>query len=537
MQKKNIRKFSRLVAVSIPLIIMGATIQHVYAQDVNDPAQEKTTEVVTTEDTTSSPSVDESTVQEPNIIYETHVQDKGWQESVANGNIAGTTGESKRIEAIKINIEGNVSGDVEYQTHIQGIGWQGWKKNNEVSGTTGQSRRLEAIRIRLLGDLANNYNILYQAHVQNYGWLSWTKNGEYCGSQGYGLRLEALRIRLVKISDDANDVDIKSAFISPAIQYQSHIQNIGWQSSKLEGNVAGTTGQSKRMEAIKIQIYDPFLHGDIHYKTHIQNLGWQENWSTDGEIAGTVGKGLRIEAIQIQLLGDISQLYDVYYRVHIRDYGWLDWAKNGAISGSIGDGLAIEAINIRLIKKDSTLSHEGNVVSLDKRVSYDRDGNIITGMCFTNNGRIEYCYQPGKYWHSRTSISGMNGRWINYAIARTGVSLPNCFTYATARISEILGHNQSLDGAYKVPGAGDLWRTHASQFSQSLKPRVGALMIWTRNNGYGHVAVVESVYNNVITWSQSNYGGKLFEYVTANPYNYVSGLHFMGYLWHRELKI
>lgn len=146
------------------------------------------------------------------------------------------------------------------------------EKNNEVSGTTGESRRLEAIRIRLLGEIANRYNVLYQAHVENYGWLSWTKNGEYCGSQGYGLRLEALRIRLVKISDEITDVDVKSAFLSPAIQYQSQIQNIGWQSNKLEGNVAGTTGQSKRLEALKIQIYNPYLNGDIQYKAHIQNL-------------------------------------------------------------------------------------------------------------------------------------------------------------------------------------------------------------------------------------------------------------------------
>ena len=45
------------------------------------------------------------------------------------------------------------------------------------------------------------------------------------------------------------------------------------------------------------------------------------------------------------------------------------------------------------------------------------------------------------------------------------------------------------------------------------------------------------VDNGIITWSQSNYGGKLFEYVTANPFNYVPGLRFMGYLWHSGLKL
>lgn len=58
-----------------------------------------------------------------------------------------------------------------------------------------------------------------------------------------------------------------------------------------------------------------------------------------------------MEAIQIQLLGEASKQYDIYYRVHIQNYGWLDWAKNGAISGSIGDSLGIEAINICIRKK------------------------------------------------------------------------------------------------------------------------------------------------------------------------------------------
>ena len=39
---------------------------------------------------------------------------------------------------------------VRYQTHIQGIGWQDYVKNGEMSGTTGQSKRLEGINIQLV---------------------------------------------------------------------------------------------------------------------------------------------------------------------------------------------------------------------------------------------------------------------------------------------------------------------------------------------------------------------------------------------------
>ena len=39
---------------------------------------------------------------------------------------------------------------------------------------------------------------------------------------------------------------------SPHICYRAHVQNIGWQSEVCDGRVAGTTGRSLRMEAIRI---------------------------------------------------------------------------------------------------------------------------------------------------------------------------------------------------------------------------------------------------------------------------------------------
>ena len=47
----------------------------------------------------------------------------------------------------------------------------------------------------------------------------------------------------------------------------------------------------------------------------------------DNQLSGTSGKSLRLEAIQIRLTGEIANAYDVYYRVHIEDKGWLNWAK------------------------------------------------------------------------------------------------------------------------------------------------------------------------------------------------------------------
>ena len=40
---------------------------------------------------------------------------------------------------------------VRYQSHVASLGWMGWVYDGNVSGTTGQSRRMEAIRVWLTG--------------------------------------------------------------------------------------------------------------------------------------------------------------------------------------------------------------------------------------------------------------------------------------------------------------------------------------------------------------------------------------------------
>lgn len=86
---------------------------------------------------------------------------------------------------------------ISYRAHVQDIGWQEYVSDDEMSGTSGQSKRLEAIQIKLTGQTAEKYDIYYRVHCQDFGWLGWAKNGEASGSEGYAKRLEAIEIRLV----------------------------------------------------------------------------------------------------------------------------------------------------------------------------------------------------------------------------------------------------------------------------------------------------------------------------------------------------
>lgn len=56
--------------------------------------------------------------------------------------------------------------------------------NGEMSGTQGEAKRLEAIKIELTGANAQNYDIYYRVHAQSYGWLAWAKMDRQPEQQG-----------------------------------------------------------------------------------------------------------------------------------------------------------------------------------------------------------------------------------------------------------------------------------------------------------------------------------------------------------------
>ena len=177
----------------------------------------------------------------------------------------------------------------------------------------------------------------YSTHIEDYGWLGAVSGGEMAGTSGYSLRVEAFSLKLTGMS---------------GIEYRSHIQDLGWEDGfKHDGEISGTTGQSKRMEAIQIKLSDELaMNYDVVYRVHVQNYGWMD-WKKNGEIAGTTGEARRIEAIQIKV---IRKALRFEYSSHVENYGWMDWKKNGEIAGTTGEAKRMEAINIRLADELST---------------------------------------------------------------------------------------------------------------------------------------------------------------------------------------
>lgn len=133
----------------------------------------------------------------PGVSYQTHLSERGWVSAVSNGATSGTTGESRRMEAIKISLQ-NISGGITYRAHVQNIGWMGWTSNGSVAGTEGRSLRMEAIEIKLTGQAAQKYSVQYRVHVQEIGWMGWVSDGMTAGTVGRSLQIEAIEIKLVE---------------------------------------------------------------------------------------------------------------------------------------------------------------------------------------------------------------------------------------------------------------------------------------------------------------------------------------------------
>lgn len=301
-----------------------------------------------------APGETESAFKAPYVTYQAHSQTIGWQEYLNDGETAGTTGRALRLEALNISL-GPAAGEggIEARAHVAKEGWQDWTAG--TIGTTGKKLAIEALQIRLTGDAASKYDVWYRVHSQTFGWTGWASNGASVGSQCYGKRAEAVEIQILP-KGSAAPGETENPFYAPTVSYSAHIQSTGWVSSTTTDTapeiILGDAGSGKRLEAIMLSIPNLGGGGSISYSAHVQHIGWQDD-VCDSEIAGTVGMGYSVEAVKISLSGTISENYDVWYRVYVRNIGWLGWASNGVPAGSEGLNGVVESLEIVFLPKGS----------------------------------------------------------------------------------------------------------------------------------------------------------------------------------------
>jgi N-acetyl-anhydromuramyl-L-alanine amidase AmpD len=140
------------------------------------------------------------------------------------------------------------------------------------------------------------------------------------------------------------------------VAYQAYLQNYAWQGWRrdwLGGTgldaLAGTVGQSLRVEALQVSLEKPTgMAGSICYQVHQQNYGWMAA-VCDGAQAGVINQALRVEAMRVWLTGAPAGTH-VCYRAQVEALGWLGEVCDGADMGTAGQNLRLEAFQIKIWK-------------------------------------------------------------------------------------------------------------------------------------------------------------------------------------------
>ena len=149
--------------------------------------------------TQTYPQVPGKAANNAGLYYRSHVQTYGWLNPVHDGQVSGTTGKGKRLEALKMDTRKLGDAELEVTIHIQGIGDKTYKINKDthdvVIGSVGKGKRLEAISMRILKGLAGKH-IKYRIHVAKLGWSSWVQDGALLGSKGLSNAIQAIKIKI-----------------------------------------------------------------------------------------------------------------------------------------------------------------------------------------------------------------------------------------------------------------------------------------------------------------------------------------------------
>ena len=230
----------------------------------------------------------------PKLTSRAHAQTYGWLKEISVSDkvgtgVIGTTGESKRLESLEINIDAPDGVTLKYRAHVQGYGWMKWvtadnKVNKNFIGTTGESKRMEAIQIVVEG--LEDYVVKYRTHVQTYGWLEWitagnsTNNmtpvkGNFAGTQGESKRMEALEIIIVPVNKEKVEEQPKADVTQKQnsnVEEQPNTSVTQNENSKVENQVPQTEIQpeSKPQIQLKKQVAKDHVHNFTDWKVEVQ---------------------------------------------------------------------------------------------------------------------------------------------------------------------------------------------------------------------------------------------------------------------------
>ena len=280
----------------------------------------------------------------------------------------------KRIEAVTLSFKNTTGyeGGLRYMVYVQKKGWTDWTNSGKRAGTVGKNLRVEAIRIELTGELAKHYSVVYSAYMQTFkAKQGWVNDGAVAGSAGDGKRVQEIQVKIVPR---------ESLGETPTIAYRMYRDHYKWSSSWYRnGAVAGvTSGSYQKHEGLMMTVTNTKYTGTVEYRARGDGYSWS-SWCKNNSPVGKFKKknGKRMEEVQVRLTGELAEHFDVYYRTCAREKGWLGWAKNGESSGTEKYGYYIMAFQCVLVPKGSSAPGDLNGIKSKYTSTYLVNGNPV----------------------------------------------------------------------------------------------------------------------------------------------------------------
>ena len=151
----------------------------------------------------------------------------------------------ERLELTRLDVNPPPIKVLGYEVHLAGYGWkQGIVYDGMGTGTTGHAIAIEAFKVYGMPP-----GMQVRAHVAGKGWLPWVGNGQVAGTTREARRLEALQFQF------------EGQAPVPMIGGRAHCAGIGWQpyDFAMTPKFFGTVGQRRQMEAIQMCLFAPML--------------------------------------------------------------------------------------------------------------------------------------------------------------------------------------------------------------------------------------------------------------------------------------
>ena len=120
----------------------------------------------------------------------------------------------------------------------------------------------------------------------------------------------------------------------------------------------------------------------------------------------------------------MSRFFDVYYRTHVQNIGWMGWAKNGESAGSEGYSYRMEAIQVVVCCKGQTpdgstaaafMSRKNPLASMDAKAQ-------------AYSSRTGYLILIDKNTHYLSLYRGSRGNWSQDRSWKVDVGAPGTST-------------------------------------------------------------------------------------------------------------